>query len=233
MAVKGHGRLEHQADAAARASLPPRRAFRDFSRRPRGLAQVGVLQARPGVLHVLSLALPLQSRRTGAAPSPDHDAAARACARDRHDVCRHHGGPGARRPGVGARCAREAGRANVHTTDPSATERCPPLIAAFPPELRDRISFFPQSSAMYFDEAIARSRTYDLVLIDGSHELEFAGFDLDCTARLMRPGGIVVLDNIEQVGPRFATKLFLERHPDWIGFRRGLRMTAASARAVR
>jgi cephalosporin hydroxylase len=115
-----------------------------------------------------------------------------------------------------ARGVLEAGRGHVDTIDPYGTERCPPLIAAFPPELRDRISFFPQSSAMYFDEAIARSRTYDLVLIDGSHELEFAGFDLDCTARLMRPGGIVVLDNIEQVGPRFATKLFLERHPDWI-----------------
>lgn len=115
-----------------------------------------------------------------------------------------------------ARAVVEAGRGHVDTIDPYGAERCPPLIAEFPPELRERISFFAQSSAMYFDEAIARSRTYDLVLIDGSHELEFAAFDLDCTARLMRPGGVVVLDNIEQVGPRFATKLFLERHPDWI-----------------
>lgn len=115
-----------------------------------------------------------------------------------------------------ARAVTEAGRGHVDTIDPYGAERCPPLIAEFLPELREKVSFFPQSSAMYFDEAIARSQGYDLVLIDGSHELEFAAFDLDCTARLMRPGGIIVLDNIEQVGPRFATKLFLERHPDWI-----------------
>jgi predicted O-methyltransferase YrrM len=117
---------------------------------------------------------------------------------------------------VMARAVVEAGRGHVDTIDPYGAERCPPLIAEFPPELREKISFFPRSSAMYFDDVIARSQGYDLVLIDGSHELEFAAFDLDCTARVIRPGGIVVLDNIEQVGPRFATKLFLERHPDWI-----------------
>jgi predicted O-methyltransferase YrrM len=117
---------------------------------------------------------------------------------------------------VMARAVVEAGRGHIDTIDPYGAERCPPLIAAFLPELREKVSFFPQSSAMHFDEVIARSQGYDLVLIDGSHELEFAAFDLDCTARVIRPGGIVVLDNIEQVGPRFATKLFLERHPDWI-----------------
>jgi predicted O-methyltransferase YrrM len=115
-----------------------------------------------------------------------------------------------------ARAVWEAGRGQVDTIDPYGAERCPPLIAELPAELRERISFFPASSAMHFNEAIERGWVYDLVLIDGLHELEYVNFDLDCAARVMRPGGLIVLDNIEQVGPRFATKAFLERNPDWI-----------------
>jgi predicted O-methyltransferase YrrM len=110
----------------------------------------------------------------------------------------------------------EAGHGHVDTIDPYGAERCPPLIAELPADLRERISFFPTSSAMHFNEAIERRWAYDLVLIDGLHELEYVSFDLECAARVMRPGGLVVLDNIEQVGPRFATKHFLQRNPDWL-----------------
>jgi predicted O-methyltransferase YrrM len=115
-----------------------------------------------------------------------------------------------------ARAVWEVGRSHIETIDPYGAERCPALIADLPRELRDRISFFPESSALHLDQAIQRGSLYDLVFIDGNHELEFALFDLECIARLMRPGGFVVLDNIEQVGPRFAAKMFLERHPEWI-----------------
>ena len=117
---------------------------------------------------------------------------------------------------VMARAVWEAGRGHVDTIDPYGAERCPPLIAALPAELRERITFSPADSGMHFNEAIERGWTYDLVLVDGNHELEYAAFDLEAAARVMKPGGIVVLDNIEQVGPRFATKHFMERHPDWI-----------------
>ena len=56
---------------------------------------------------------------------------------------------------------------------------------------------------------------YDFVLVDGNHEYEFALFDVMCAARAMRPGGLMVMDNIEQIGPRLAAKTFLERNPDW------------------
>jgi len=69
---------------------------------------------------------------------------------------------------------------------------------------------------MLFSNDIERGRTYDFVLIDGLHELEYVAFELTCLTRLMRPGGLVVLDNIEQIGPRFATKDFLEKNPDWL-----------------
>jgi predicted O-methyltransferase YrrM len=115
-----------------------------------------------------------------------------------------------------ARAVQEAGRGHVDTIDPYGADTCPPAIARFPSKLRERVTFSPTSSAMYFDEVISRAKTYDFVLIDGSHELEFATFDLDCMLRVLRPGGLVVLDNIEQVGPRFATRRFLEKNPDWI-----------------
>jgi predicted O-methyltransferase YrrM len=115
-----------------------------------------------------------------------------------------------------ARAVWEAGRGHVETIDPFGAERCPALIGSFPAELRERITFEPVSSAMHFNAAVEWGRSYDFVLIDGQHELEFVAFDLTFTARLMRPGGLVVLDNIEQIGPRFATKDFLANNPDWI-----------------
>ena len=115
-----------------------------------------------------------------------------------------------------ARAVWEAGRGHVETLDPYGAERCPALIDAFMPELRERVTFRARSSAIHLDQIIAGAGFYDFVLIDGSHELEFAAFDLEGSARVMRPNGIIVLDNIEQIGPRFATKHFLERHPEWI-----------------
>jgi hypothetical protein len=109
----------------------------------------------------------------------------------------------------------EAGHGHLETIDPFGGERCPPIIAALPPQLRERISFLPVNSGFHFDRAIGNGVLYDLVLIDGNHEFEFALFDLLCAARIIRPNGLVVLDNVDQPGPRFATKQFLEHHPEW------------------
>ena len=115
-----------------------------------------------------------------------------------------------------ARALWEGGFGHLDTIDPFGADRCPPLIAALPDELRKRITFLPVTSAAHFDRAINRGSFYDFVLIDGSHEFEFALFDLLCSARLMRPGGIVVLDNMEQPGPLYATKVFLRNNPEWL-----------------
>lgn len=114
-----------------------------------------------------------------------------------------------------ARALWEAGRGHIDTIDPFGGERCPPVIASFPPELQKLVTFRPENSATHFDRVLSSDVYYDLVLVDGNHEFEFALFDLLCAARLMRPGGLIVMDNIEQLGPRLATKLFLERNPDW------------------
>ena len=116
---------------------------------------------------------------------------------------------------VMARALWEMAHGHLETIDPFGSERCPPIIAALPHELRERISFLPVNSGFHFDRAIGNGVLYDLVLIDGNHEFEFALFDLLCAARIIRPNGIIVLDNVDQPGPRYATKLFLEHHPEW------------------
>jgi predicted O-methyltransferase YrrM len=116
---------------------------------------------------------------------------------------------------VFARALWEAGHGHLDTIDPFGAESCPPIIAAFPQELRERITFWPVNSGAHFDRELGLNGSYDFVFIDGNHEFEYALFDLLCTARLIRPHGLVVLDNIDQPGPRFATKLFLERFPEW------------------
>ncbi|MEA2908932.1 MAG: hypothetical protein QOJ15_1013 [Bradyrhizobium sp.] len=116
---------------------------------------------------------------------------------------------------VFARALWEVGRGHIDTIDPFGAERCPPIIAAFPAELRERITFSPVNSAAHFDRELSHNRTYDFVFIDGNHEFEYALFDLLCTARLISPRGLVVLDNVDQPGPRLATKLFLKSFPEW------------------
>ena len=113
-----------------------------------------------------------------------------------------------------AHALHEAGDGHLETIDPFDNEQ-PLLIATLPLELQQRISFSPVNSGAHFDTALSQGRRYDFVLIDGNHEFEYAQFDLECAARLIQPGGLVVLDNIEQPGPQLAAKLFLESHPEW------------------
>ncbi|CAN5885065.1 hypothetical protein BH11PSE3_BH11PSE3_04000 [soil metagenome] len=130
---------------------------------------------------------------------------------------------------VFARALWETGTGHIDTIDPFGGERCPPIIAAFPLELRERITFLPINSATHFDQELSHNRTYDFVFIDGNHELEYALFDLMCTARLISPRGLVVLDNIDQPGPRLATKMFLEHFPEWNDVAGAVRKIDASA----
>lgn len=121
----------------------------------------------------------------------------------------------ARTTEVIARALWEAGHGHIDTIDPFGGDRCPQIIASFPAELRNLITFRAENSGTHFDRAMSANTLYDLVLVDGNHEFEFALFDLMCAARVMRPDSVMVIDNIEQVGPRLATKVFLERNPDW------------------
>jgi predicted O-methyltransferase YrrM len=116
---------------------------------------------------------------------------------------------------VFARALWENGGGVVHTADPYGADRCPAIIAQWPAELQRYVQFHAKSSMDFFSRMVLESKTFDLVLIDGNHDYEYALFDLQMAARLLRPGGLVVMDNAEQSGPFKAARLFLAANPAW------------------
>jgi hypothetical protein len=103
----------------------------------------------------------------------------------------------------------------IHTTDPFGAERCPGIIAAWPPELREITHYYPLNSMGFFNELDQHRVAPDIVLVDGDHNYEPALFDLQMAARLLQPGGIVIMDNAEQTGPFQAARTFVTGNPAW------------------
>lgn len=68
----------------------------------------------------------------------------------------------------------------------------------------------------FFSDLAASKVVLDICPVDGNHDFEFALFDLNMAAKLVRAGGIVIMDNAEQTGPYYATKQFLEKNPGWL-----------------
>jgi len=114
-----------------------------------------------------------------------------------------------------ARALWRNGSGVVHTTDPFGGDRCPAIFAGWPAELQRITHFHPLMSMDFFLELERRGVMIDIALIDGNHDYEFALFDLLMTARRLRPGGIVVLDNVDQSGPFHAARDFLAKNPGW------------------
>lgn len=114
-----------------------------------------------------------------------------------------------------ARALWENGRGMVHTTDPFGAERCPATIGSWQPDLRARTRYHALNSMDFFAWLDTNKVRPDLVLVDGNHDYEFALFDLLMSARLLRPGGIVIMDNAEQTGPFRATREFLAANAAW------------------
>jgi predicted O-methyltransferase YrrM len=116
---------------------------------------------------------------------------------------------------VMARALWENGEGFLLTTDPFGAERCPAIIANWPTELRSLIQFHPLSSMDFFAKLHRERLELDFVLVDGDHDYEAALFDLQMAARLLRPGGIVVMNDSVQTGPFQAARTFLASHPTW------------------
>jgi len=104
------------------------------------------------------------------------------------------------------------GHGLVHTIEPYVAEWVPHIMAQWPDELRQRVRFYPTNSAAFFAECRFRP---DFVFIDGHHDFEFALFDMLATARIIGPGGLVVIDNISQPGPFLAARQFCRDNPGW------------------
>jgi predicted O-methyltransferase YrrM len=115
-----------------------------------------------------------------------------------------------------ARALYHAGGGALYTIDPWGIQNeVPEAIARWPEHLQHHVRFFALPSALFFGYALPKPLLFDLVLIDGDHEFEAATYDLGCVARLIRPSGVVVLDNVDQPGPRFTTIRWLDEHPEW------------------
>jgi predicted O-methyltransferase YrrM len=114
-----------------------------------------------------------------------------------------------------ARALWENGEGFLHTTDPFGADRCPAIIANWPAELRNLTEFHPLNSMDFLLKLHHRRLAPDFVLVDGDHDYELALFDLQMAARLLRPGGIVVMNDSVQTGPFQAARTFLASHPAW------------------
>ena len=116
---------------------------------------------------------------------------------------------------VMARALWENGKGVVYTTDPLGGDRCPQIIESWPQELQRLTRFYALNSMDFFHHLDRQHVMLDLVLVDGNHDFEFALFDLQMSARLLRPGGIILMDNAEQTGPFKASQLFLANNREW------------------
>jgi predicted O-methyltransferase YrrM len=110
-------------------------------------------------------------------------------------------------------CANGGGA--VHTVDPFRHREVSSTLRQWPLALRDCLQTHETSSSDFFAMALREGMRADLVFVDGNHDYEFALFDIECAAHLLRPGGFLAIDNIGQAGPFFAVRDFLERHPGW------------------
>src|SRR5206468_573781 len=54
-----------------------------------------------------------------------------------------------------------------------------------------------------------------LAFVDGNHNFEYALFDVIRSADFLAPDGAIVIDNMDQEGPRQAAARFLQWNPAW------------------
>lgn len=114
--------------------------------------------------------------------------------------------------------AAAAAGGRVVTIDPFGGHRVPGLLAAWPADVRARVEFHAVTSMCYFtnlDLPKAGRSPLGLVFVDGNHAFEYALFDVVRAADHLTPGGAVVVDNMDQDGPRQAAAQFLEWNPAW------------------
>ena len=120
----------------------------------------------------------------------------------------------------------------VVTLDPFGSHRVPGILAAWPAEVRARVEYRDATSMCYFaklDLPKAGRSPLGVVFVDGNHAFEYALFDIIRGADHLTPGGAVVVDNMDQDGPRQAAAQFLDWNPAWRLFAGGRLYRAGDA----
>jgi predicted O-methyltransferase YrrM len=114
-----------------------------------------------------------------------------------------------------SRALRANGHGTLHTVSPYDAELFGPIFAQWPEPLRRNTRYHPVDSMMFFMQMDDEGSRFDLVLVDGHHDYEFAAFDIEAAARRLVPGGFILIDNVSQAGPFRAAVDFLASHPGW------------------
>lgn len=113
-----------------------------------------------------------------------------------------------------ARALRMNGKGELTTIDPYGSQRVPSILNTWPDSLKAHLDYLPLSSMECFMQ-LKEDQNFDLIFIDGDHSYEFALYDLNMAAKRINPGGVVILDNVEQTGVYWAVKSFLSNNTGW------------------
>jgi hypothetical protein len=114
------------------------------------------------------------------------------------------------------RALHDNGGGVLHTTDPfGAHNKVEEILGTWPKTLSSLCIFSQKMSMDFFLDLESKELQLDLCLVDGNHDFEFALFDLLMASKLVRPGGVIVMDDSQQTGPFYATKEFLLHNPGW------------------
>ena len=117
-----------------------------------------------------------------------------------------------------ARAVTENGDGRVVTLDPATdTGLVSNAIAAWPAAMQEATTFKTVSSGDFLYLGSLHDQTkFDLIFVDGNHVYDYALFDLTLSAKRLRPGGIMAIDNVEITGVYYALRKFLDANPNWI-----------------
>src|SRR6185295_11863967 len=114
-----------------------------------------------------------------------------------------------------ARALRANGGGHLDTIDPEQGPYIESVIQGWDRALSSLCTFHSVNSMQHFSRAIRKPLTYDLVFVDGEHDLEVAAFDIQSASNVVTPGGFILIDDTAQPGVREAALRFLTNNPDW------------------
>jgi len=113
------------------------------------------------------------------------------------------------------RALEENGFGVLHTVGPFDAHRVAPIFDLWPNNLRRHLKFYPVTSMDLYYQLSKQGVSPEIALVDGDHCYEAALFDIQTLAKSLTRGGFLLVDNISQAGPYYATMDFLSRNPNW------------------
>jgi len=103
----------------------------------------------------------------------------------------------------------------IHAVDPFRPAYVSEILSRWPEELFKHVRLHAADSVTFFATLGMPKIVPSLVFVDGNHDYEFAYFDICSAARVLAPGGFIVVDNIAQPGPALAIQDFIAWNPGW------------------